>query len=153
MYLKKILLITSIMFMSFSLYSQNKDLAKFFKKVQAKKIKKLNTKISHLTKSEQASIIEIITKYDNKIFEMRKNFIKNRGAKNKTNKLKCKNRLKRVEKHLRIKRKILDFQLKKIEELKTLNIECNTIADIIIFEKKFMRKLRKLTRRKHHQKD
>ena len=128
---------------SFTLSAQNK-IETFFYKVQNKKIEKLKENIKDLDQKTQKKIIKIIEKHDRKIFELRKKAIRTYK-----NKLGCEDRLINMEEHLTIRKKILEQQLKKLNELKALNLDCQRLMKIINFERRFMLKLRKRMQKYH----
>ena len=149
MYLSKIfIIIIMLTTFSFSIYSQDKskNMNNFFKKVQEKKIVKLKNKLSGLNKTDRDKIIKIIKKYDKKIYKIRKSVMKHRPK----NDLECNKKLVNIERHLKMRKEIIELQLQKIKELKTTDIDNKIIEKTLIFERRFMQKLRKLMRKKHH---
>ncbi len=146
MLIKKILLSFTILLFSTNLFSQDKKIDNFFLKVQEKKIERLKEKLSDLDNKTKTKIISVILKYDKKIFNIRRKAMMHRRNKG----VNCAKRLNRIENQLKIRKKIINLQLKKITELKNLNIDCKIISKIIIFERRFLRKLRMNMRKGNH---
>jgi hypothetical protein len=145
MNLNKILLSILMIFLSISLYSEDKKVDTFFLKIQDKKIERLNEHLVDLDKKLKKDIINIISEYDKKIFEIRKN-----SMMRKKDNSSCSDSLIKIENHLKTRKQIIDLQLEKIQKLKKLTTDCKTIEKVVIFERKFMNKLRKNMRGHHH---
>lgn len=145
MLIKKLLLSFMILLFSTSLFSQDKKIDNFFLKVQKKKIERLKENLSSLDNKTKKKVISIISKYDKKMFKIRKSMIHKRNKN-----ISCDKRLNDIKNHLKIRKRIINLQLKKIDELKDLNINCKTISKIIVFERKFMRKLRRKMKKGNH---
>ena len=123
----------------------NGNIDEFFNKIMDKKIERLKTEIKDLPENTQKEIIDTILKYDRIIFKLRKKAIKKHGRGKKN----CLENLNLTEERLLIRKKILEQQLKKLSELKRLNIKCERLVKIIKFERRFMMKLRKRMMRHH----
>ncbi len=148
MFIQKIFLLFAALFLTTTLFSQENNKNKvdsFFVKVQNKKIERLKEELSGLDNKTAEKITDVITKYDKMIFKIRKSVIHGRN-----HNLSCQKRLKNIENQLKIRKKILNLQLKKIEDLKKLNLDCELIGKVVIFERKFMRKLRRKFRKRRH---
>jgi len=147
MFKYKILIVLSFFLFSLSLYSQDKKDKKvenFFLQVQSKKLERLQQGLINVDEETKNKIINTVSKYDKKIFEIRK------GAMHKmSNDFTCENKLNRMENRLKMRNKIISLQIEKIQELKSLNIKCEIITKIIVFERKFMRKLGRKMKRVH----
>jgi len=145
MYSNKIFLALITVFISFNLYSMDKNIDDFFKKVQERKIEKLKTKLVNVDAANQKKIISIISKYDKEIFEIRKAAKRKRDMEG----LGCENKLSHYENQLNRRVKVVSLELKKLSELKALKLDCKVLEEIITFEKRFVKRLRKIIREKH----